>query len=239
MRWNEPVEELRAYDAYFLPGGFSYQDRIRAGAVAARLPVLDLVARAARPQGRRCSESLQRCPDPRRGRARSDQGTIDAALTANRVPERSGYYTRWIFLVPGPAAERCLFTRDLREPLPMPTAHAEGRFWARGAENVERLERQTALAFGDAAGARAETFPAVPNGSHGGAAGVCNAAGNVLALMPHPDRALRLAQVPPWLPGTWGDRRRAARSASELEHDGPGVAIFRGLARSLAVEVAR
>jgi hypothetical protein len=49
--------------------------------------------------------------------------------------------------------------------------------------------------------------------------------------MPHPDRALRLAQVPDWLPGPWGDRRRA-RDA-DLEAEGPGMAIFRALARAL------
>src|SRR5690606_4727709 len=120
------------------------------------------------------------------------------------------------FLVPGPAAESCIFTRGLDAAIPMPTAHGEGRFTARDAAGLARLEQRSALRFGDATGEAAREFPALPNGSHAGAAGVCNSAGNVLALMPHPDRALRLAQVPPWLPGEWGGRRRAARSAKEL-----------------------
>lgn len=237
IRWNEPTSELRAYDAYFLPGGFSYQDRIRAGVVAARLPVIDLVAQRAH-EG---APVLGICNGAQilvEAGLVPDHGTIDAALAPNLLPGRNGYFTRWIFLVPGPAAERCLFTRGLADPLPMPTAHGEGRFVARDSAGLELLERRSALRFGDETGESAERFPAIPNGSHAGAAGVCNAAGNVLALMPHPDRALRLAQVPPWLPGEWGDRRRDARSATDLEVDGPGMAIFRGLARAL-VEAVR
>ncbi len=61
-----------------------------------------------------------------------------------------------------------------------------------------------------------------------------NEAGNVLALMPHPERAQVLAQVPESLPGLWGERRReAAGAADRLEADGPGMLLFRALARAL------
>lgn len=231
LRWNEPAE-LDAYDAYFLPGGFSYQDRIRAGVVAARLPVMEVIARRAQ-EGAPVIGLCNGAQILVEAGLVPDDGTIQAALAPNQIAGRTGYYTRWIFLVPGPAAERCLFTRTLAEALPMPTAHGEGRYIARDEAGLAQIERQTALRFGDETGAPADRFPAIPNGSHFGAAGVCNAAGNVLALMPHPDRALRVAQVPPWLPGEWGELRRAARSARELEADGPGMAIFRGLARAL------
>ena len=121
----------------------------------------------------------------------------------------------------------------------MPTAHGEGRFAAATPAGRAKLAARTALACGDSRGTVAARFPELPNGSHAAAAGVCNEEGNVLALMPHPDRALRLAQIPPWLPGPWGDRRRAARSADLLEADGPGVALFHGLARALAAGVPR
>jgi hypothetical protein len=80
--------------------------------------------------------------------------------------------------------------------------------------------------------------PGCPTAAPSGSRGLSNAAGNVLALMPHPDRALRLAQVPDWLPGPWGDRRRAARTQAELEADGPGMRLFRALAGALGVEAA-
>ncbi|NIV74176.1 MAG: phosphoribosylformylglycinamidine synthase, partial [Gammaproteobacteria bacterium] len=69
--------------------------------------------------------------------------------------------------------------------------------------------------------------PANPNGSARDAAGLCNPAGNVLALMPHPERAAWLYQVPEHLPGPWGQRRRAALDRGEdLNRAGPGLALY-------------
>lgn len=229
--WNESKAKLAPFDAYFLPGGFSYQDRIRAGAVAARLPVMDLLVErsaAGAPilgicNGAQILVEAGLVPGP--------DTEVTIALAPNRLPHRSGYYTRWIFLGPGRAGPRCLFTAGLTEPLPMPTAHAEGRFTARTDAGRVRIEDRASLRYTDPKGAPADAFPAIPNGSFAGAAGVSNEAGNVLALMPHPDRALRLAQVPDWLPGPWGERRRNRNA--DLESDGPGMAIFRALARAL------
>ncbi len=52
--------------------------------------------------------------------------------------------------------------------------------------------------------------------------------------MPHPERAQCLAQVPEYLEGEWGERRRSAAGTSELEGEGPGLTLFRALARALA-----
>lgn len=238
VRWNEKPAELAEFDGYFLPGGFSYQDRIRAGAVAARLPIADLLARRAA-EG---APILGICNGAQvlteTGLVPRDDGRVAVALAPNRNPERSGYYTRWVFLGPGPGAEDCVFTRGLAEPLPMPTAHGEGRFVSSEAEGRSALAARGCLRYCTPEGAFATEYPWLPNGSTFGVAGLCNAAGNVLALMPHPDRALRLAQVPDWLPGPWGERRRAARSHAELESDGPGMRIFRGLAAALGVGAA-
>ncbi|MCA9756208.1 MAG: phosphoribosylformylglycinamidine synthase subunit PurQ [Candidatus Eisenbacteria bacterium] len=234
VRWNEPESTLAPFDAYFLPGGFSYQDRIRAGAVAARLPIGDLLARRAFEgapivgicNGAQILTETGLVPDT---------GHVSVALAPNRTPERSGYYTRWVFLGPGPGADRCVFTRGWTEPLPMPTAHGEGRFVSSEDEGLSALETSGCLRYHAPTGGPAAEFPWVPNGSTYGVAGLCNERGNVLALMPHPDRALRLAQVPDWLPGPWGDRRRSARTHAELEADGPGMVLFRSLARALGV----
>jgi len=235
VRWNESAREFAQFDAYFLPGGFSYQDRIRAGAVAARLPVADLLAQRAA-EG---APILGICNGAQilteTGLVPGSSGHVSVALAPNRSADRSGYYTRWVFLGPGPGADRCLFTRGWREPLPMPTAHGEGRFVSNEAAGLMALESTGCLRYCEPDGRFADAFPWVPNGSTFGVAGLCNEAGNVLALMPHPDRALRLAQVPDWLPGPWGDRRRAARTHEELESDGPGMALFRSLADSLGV----
>ena len=70
-------------------------------------------------------------------------------------------------------------------------------------------------------------FPVNPNGSVDNIAGVCNPAGNVLAMMPHPERASWLRQVPEDLDGPWGRRRRAASGKAErMEAEGPGRRCF-------------
>jgi phosphoribosylformylglycinamidine (FGAM) synthase-like amidotransferase family enzyme len=96
---------------------------------------------------------------------------------------------------------------------------------------------QVPFAYASASGAGlARGWPDNPNGSEANAAGVTNARGNVLALMPHPERAQSLAQVPLDLPGAWGERRRRARSEGEsLWGAGPGAGIFLSLAYALGV----
>lgn len=233
VRWNEPPQRIREHAAYLLPGGFSYQDRVRAGAVAARLPVLDVLAERAA-EG---APILGLCNGAQilaeAGLVPGDGTIVGAALAPNRGDRHRGYYTRWIHLAPGPAAERCLFTRGMTEAAPIPMAHAEGRFVAFGSEPAAALESAGALRYVGPQGEDPAPFPWNPNGSQAGIAGLTNAAGNVLALMPHPERAQILAQVPEHIEGAWGERRRRARGAAELEADGPGAIVFQALARFL------
>jgi len=237
VRWNEPAEELLRFDAYLLPGGFSYQDRIRAGAVAARLPLLQVLARRAAegaPVLGICNGAqilVEAGLVPGDGAAAGEEAVVRMALAPNVIADREPYYTRWVHLAAGPAAASCLFTAGLQESLPMPMAHGEGRFAT--AESGLPLAARTALRYAHPDGGPAGGFPWNPNGSLAAAAGVCNAQGNVLALMPHPERAHLLAQVPEDLPGAWGDRRRAARGAEALLGAGPGLFLFRALARAL------
>ena len=232
LRWNEDPNALRQSAAYVLPGGFSFQDRVRAGAVAARLSVVDMLAERAAAG----APVLGLCNGAQilvEAGLVPDHGEIGAALAPNHMEHRRGYYTRWVFLAPGPAAERCLFTRGLAEAIPVPMAHAEGRFVAYGDRAEERLSDCGALCYTDSAGEPVASFPGNPNGSQASLAGVTNRDGNVLALMPHPERAQTLAQVPETTPGPWGERRRAGRSAEELNADGPGLHLFQALARHL------
>lgn len=226
VRWNEPPGKLADYGGYLLPGGFSFQDRIRAGAVAARLPLLDFVARRAREgapvlgicNGAQVLVEAGLVPGRHAGRS-------EVVLAPNRMPGRDGYFTRWVLLGPGPAAGRCLFTRDLgTTPFAVPMAHGEGRFWTRDAGVAEHLASDVALTYRGPDGAVTDAFPWNPNGSLHAAAGITNAEGNVLALMPHPERAVLRAQVPPFLGGT---------VTANPEDPGPGLAIFRALVKAV------
>ena len=84
-------------------------------------------------------------------------------------------------------------------------------------------------------GAVAEAFPSNPNGAEAAVAGLCNARGNVLALMPHPERAVELGQLSRAMGGEWGARRDRAQEAADDSAfgEGPGMVVFRELARHL------
>lgn len=227
VRWNLPESQLARYAAYLIPGGFSYQDRIRAGAVAARLGVMDIVARRAAegvPVLGICN-GAQALVEAGLVPAIED-GRLDVVLAPNRMPGRDGYFTRWVLLGKGPAASRCLFTKHLPDGLlAMPMAHGEGRFTTREAAVRRRFAGHVALTYNAPTGAATQEFPWNPNGSLEAAAGITNRAGNVLALMPHPERAVIRASVPEFLRGgTEGDP----------EAPGPGLAIFRALVEAVS-----
>jgi phosphoribosylformylglycinamidine synthase I len=236
FRWTRPARELSAFDAFVLPGGFSYQDRVRAGALAAKDPLLDGLAERADAgapvlgicNGAQVLVEAGLVPG---------HGTVEVALARNRMPDRVGYYTRWAWCRVEPSA--CVFTRGL-EPgtlLPLPVAHGEGRFTSLHKGRLAELSEagQAPFRYARAGGALAEEFPDNPNGADAAVAGLCNARGNVLALMPHPERATELGQVSRGIGGEWGaqrDRALAARDGS-AHADGPGMVLFRALARHL------
>ena len=239
VRFNEPSSSLAAFDAFVLPGGFAYQDRIRAGAVAAKLPAVERIAQE--------SESGK----PVLGVCNGAQvlveaglvpglhkGAVELALAPNRAPRRQGYLCRWVRVRAGEGPGAELWTSALQgdRMAPLPMAHGEGRFETADPAVRERIERDGLALFRyvDAEGKPAARYPDDPNGAMLQAAGITNARGNVLAIMPHPERASWLFQVPLDWRGAWGDRRRAAvGSRSALDGAGPGRFLFESLARHL------
>jgi len=225
LRWNEEPERLAAFDLFLLPGGFSYQDRIRAGAVAAKeriLGALEEAAAAGKPILGICNGAQVLVEG---GFVSGlEPGAVELALATNRMEGRAGYFTEWSLL--RPAAETPSWLSGVEGELPVPFAHGEGRFTSRSEGLFERLEAagQIVLRYED------ERWPANPNGSVKAAAGICNPAGNVLAMMPHPERSAWLGQVPEALPGPWGERRRAAAGDWEaLRGPGPGMVILKAM----------
>ncbi len=225
-RWNM-LAGLRADapDAYVLPGGFSYQDRVRAGAVAARERVMDIVfdaAAAGAPVLGICNgaqilvESGMVPGEP--------DGTVGAALAHNHVRGRAGYLSAWVFVRRRGEGVSPWLLRVGDGTLPLPVAHAEGRFVLPGAPSP--AASAPGLAYCDQGGCVPSGYPVNPNGSMLDAAAVSGASGRVLAMMPHPERAARLLQLPPGLPGAWGVRRRGGGLAGEK---GPGALVFDSL----------
>jgi phosphoribosylformylglycinamidine synthase I len=234
VRWNRPVSTLEAFEGFVLPGGFSYQDRVRAGAIAAADEIIEIIMKQAglgKPvlgicNGAQVLVEAGLVPG-------SDGGAIDLALAPNRGMGRDGYYCNWVYLRVTAEPRRCAVTYCLEpdEILPVPIAHAEGRFTSAEPGLVDRLDGKGQIVFKycTSDGTPAGGFPDDPNGSERLAAGVSNPRGNVVAMMPHPERAAWLRQVPDGLASVWSQKRAAAISRTELEDDGPCARVFKSL----------
>ncbi len=198
---------LADYQMLVIPGGFSYGDDLGAG----RLWANDLY--------HRLSESLSHFVEagkPVLGICNGFQVLVKAGYLPGPAPRQrvtltfnhSGHFEcRWVRLRPL-AASRCLFTRDLDEDILCPVAHGEGRLAAPD-EDVRRElwdKGMVALQYVATSGATVGRagYPANPNGSVDDIAGLCNEAGNVLGLMPHPEDHLYPQQHPRWTRGESG-----------------------------------
>lgn len=239
VRPNESAVTLGEFDAYVLPGGFAYQDRIRAGAVAAKLPAVERIAA----ESERGKPVLGICNGAQvlveAGLVPGLQsGRVEMALAPNRAPRRQGYLCRWVRVQAqeGPGRQTWTSALPAGEIVPLPMAHGEGRFETADPEVRSRIQTEGLALFRyvDAGGRPASSYPDDPNGALFQAAAITNRSGNVLAVMPHPERASWLKQVPLEWPGVWGERRRGSVGSYEaLEGAGPGRFLFESLARAL------
>jgi phosphoribosylformylglycinamidine synthase subunit PurQ / glutaminase len=173
--WHEE-SSLRAFDAVFLPGGFSYGDYLRCGAIASRAPVMEEVARFAadgRPVIGVCNGFQVLC----------EAGLLPGALLPNQTEK---FICRHAHLT---AVNRTsLWTSAVEGVLRIPVAHGEGRYTC-DENTLKMLQDDDRIAFRyvDSQGNRSPE--ANLNGSIDDIAGVLNAKGNVLGMMPHPERA--------------------------------------------------
>ena len=190
VRWNADRECLTSYDAYILPGGFSYEDRGRAGMVAARDAVMTFLAGEAE----RGKVIIGICNG---AQILVESGLIPLgdglrmALAKNAGQAGiSAFRNEWIWIRRTCEKGRCAGS-DVDEILHLPIAHGEGRFLTSDPDVPRELRDRDLIAFSycDADGNVSDAFPVNPNGSLFGIAGICNPAGNIVALMPHPERA--------------------------------------------------
>jgi phosphoribosylformylglycinamidine synthase subunit PurQ / glutaminase len=166
------------YDAVVLPGGFSYGDYLRAGAIAARTPIMADVVRQAREGGL----VLGICNGAQIG---SESGLIPGTFTLNAYPK---FISRHVYL--RVENDTSPFTSLYREGevIRVPIAHKEGRYVAEP-EDVERLNREKRVAFRFCDEMGRITPESNPNGSLENITGLLSERGNVLVMMPHPERA--------------------------------------------------
>ena len=195
--WNEPTEKLSEFYGYVIVGGFAYEDRSRAGVIAALDPIMKqirLEAEKGKPvlgicNGAQILVESGLVPGLKNYR-------VGIALTDNKRVQDGhvigvGYYNTWASLKMSAPSNRCAFTRHLNsgEWIKIPLAHGEGRFIVPDTLLEKMISNnQTVYRYCDDNGNIVDEFPTNPNGSMYNLAAVCNPEGNVMAMMPHPER---------------------------------------------------
>lgn len=194
-------KKLSSYQILAFPGGFSYGDDIASGRILANElknklgDDLRAFAVAGKPvigicNGFQVLVKMGLLPDPKAMK----QATT---LTFN---DSDKFECRWIYLKREQSAggrQKCLWTANLPDVIPLPVAHGEGKFVAASAGVLAAIEKngQVVFRYVTADGNKA-AYPANPNGAVNAIAGICNAAGNVFGLMPHPERFVYMWQHP-------------------------------------------
>ncbi|MDH5691169.1 MAG: phosphoribosylformylglycinamidine synthase subunit PurQ [Candidatus Bathyarchaeota archaeon] len=207
---NEMVKKgnLLDYNALVFPGGFSYGDYVRAGAIWAkgtqaklRYDLIRFVG-----EGR-----------PVLGICNGFQVLVEAGLLPgfegiSEYPEAAlatnvpiGYHCNWVY-IKYENSGKCLFAQKIQKGkvLRIPVAHAEGRFLFPKEKADRYLKRlydndQLVFRYCDENGKHANgVYPINPNGAFHDIAGICDSTGTIFGLMPHPERAYYGWQLPDW-----------------------------------------
>jgi phosphoribosylformylglycinamidine synthase len=175
--WHQETS-VSGYDALILPGGFSYGDYLRCGAIARFSPIMPAIVDFARAGG----IVLGICNG---FQILLEAGLLPGALLRNRSLK---FVCRPVHLQI--KNHRTPFTRLYQpgEVIQLPVAHGEGNYFCDGGTLRElREENRIVAAYCGPQGEEDDRYN--PNGSVAHIAGICNAAGNVLGIMPHPERA--------------------------------------------------
>ena len=219
-RLRENPRLLRQFDILAIPGGFTYGDDVAAGKILAAELTSFL------------SDALREFRDAEKliiGICNGFQVLLKAGLLM--PPDEDGplatlahnsvgrFEDRWTHLRSTPG--HCVWLKDC-EQLVLPVAHGEGNFVCRKDWILQGLDQagQIVLRYTDPDG-RPSGFPHNPSGSQGAVAGLCDATGRVLGLMPHPERYVLPTQHPRW-------------TRDGLRTEGAGLKLFRN-----AVEYVR
>ena len=197
IRWNEEAD-YSSFDGFFIPGGFSYEDRGRSGIIASKNPLLMNIKEEStkgKPvlgvcNGAQIVLEAKLIPG-------LDKKHVEMGLAWNKRIDKdgnilgTGFYNDWIYIKNSSPEGRCAFNKFSSDHLlRIPVAHAEGRYTTIDNELMDILDANEQMVFKycNKNGEVINEFPVNPNGAIANLAGICNAEGNVMSLMPHPER---------------------------------------------------
>ncbi|WP_462272829.1 phosphoribosylformylglycinamidine synthase I [Methanohalophilus sp.] len=171
-------EKLDDYEAAVIPGGFSYGDYLRSGAIASRTPIMEAVRKLAdegKPVMGICNGF----------QILTESGLLDGALTTNSYPK---FKCDWSYLRVENTNTPFTSMYEKGQIIRIPIAHKDGKYYHHNA-SLQQLEdnNQVVFRYVDENGNPTEAVN--PNGSRNNIAGITNETGNVLGMMPHPERA--------------------------------------------------
>jgi phosphoribosylformylglycinamidine synthase subunit PurQ / glutaminase len=194
--WNRDPSELASFDGYFIIGGFSYEDRSRSGVVSAKNPLMqELIkqAKLGRPIIGVCNGAQILIESGLVPGLRDEQ--VGGALAVNiRMNDSkvlgTGFYNTWCHHKVVSKANTFMQNFEDGEIFDMPIAHGEGRF-VFPPEVLAAMEDngQVLFKYCDGNSTIEDNFPTNPNGTMKNIAAIGNSSGNVIAMMPHPERS--------------------------------------------------
>lgn len=175
--WHKEFKDTK-WDAVIIPGGFSYGDRLRAGVIAARSPAMEHVKKIAK-EGK-----------PVLGICNGFQILVESELLPGALLMNSTltFICKWVTI--RTETNRTAFTLSISRGtlLKIPIAHNEGRYYI-DQKSLEELKENDQIVFRYVDDRGNPSSEANPNGSIDNIAGICSLEGNVVGLMPHPERA--------------------------------------------------
>ncbi len=198
-------KNMLSYSGLVLPGGFSYGDHIRSGAILGKIVGKTLGSEIAK---------MANEGKPILGICNGFQVLVESGLLprfdgkihtqiALGTNASSKFEDRWVHLK-NKSRGNCIFTKGVEKLTRMPVAHAEGKFnlpLERKEEFLGHLEENDQIVFlyAEEDGKLADgKYPANPNGSVADIAGICDPSGVVMGMMPHPERAFHRITYPDW-----------------------------------------
>ncbi|MDR1418695.1 MAG: phosphoribosylformylglycinamidine synthase I [Endomicrobium sp.] len=185
------------YDILAFPGGFSYGDDISSGKILANeiknkfKDQIKKFALSGRPiigicNGFQILVKMGLLPDP----------CLFEQMATLSYNDSDKFECRWIYLKTEEKTN-CLWTRDIASIISLPVAHGEGKFIPKEKKVLEKLNKNNQIVFRYCTKEGKEAdYPLCPNGATENIAGICNKKGNILGLMPHPERYVLSLQHP-------------------------------------------